>query len=120
MRAPSPDRNYHLLSFADADEGATFLAALSRFIDSPRGNRYAARPDAPEVWTHRPFSDARVELYLSDSAFDAAVAGFGTMPLVATRIGSILPPACSLALGDEPVSAWGSDEARRHTSPPAA
>ena len=119
MRAPEPDRNYHLLSFAEADEGTAFIAALSRFIDSPRGSSYAARADQPEVWTHRPVSGSNLELFLSDSAFDAAVAGFGVMPLVATRVGSILPSSCSLALGEGRSGARGVDDVRQAVTPQA-
>jgi hypothetical protein len=114
MRAPALDRNYHLVSFGTADEGAAFLAALTRFLDSPRGSDYATRSDAPEVWSHRPGASNSIELFLSDAAFDAAIAGFGMLPLIATRVGEAMPASCSLAFGASgKAPAWGVRDAER-------
>ena len=37
MPATPPSREFHVMEFAHHDEAAAFVAALSRFLDSPKG-----------------------------------------------------------------------------------
>jgi hypothetical protein len=81
-----------VVPFAGQVEAAAFAAALSRFLDSPRGSAYLDQPAAVEVWIAAVLPHADVEVYLSDAARDAVISGFASVPIAATRVGAALPP----------------------------
>lgn len=114
MPTPTADRTYHVVRFERRVEAAAFVAALSRFLDSPRGSAYMAQPYAVEVWIPTPVPSEQVEVYLNDAARNAVIAGFNSVPVIDTRLGAALPPGCTLVLGDGRAPAWGLLDAERH------
>jgi hypothetical protein len=64
---------FHVLEFDRRDEAAAFVAALSRVLNSPQGDTYAA--ESVEVWADTG-STGRVRLFLSASALRAAEVAF--------------------------------------------
>jgi hypothetical protein len=103
-----------VVRFAERVEAAAFIAALSRFLASPRGRGYTDQPDAVEVWVSVPALHERVEVYLSDAAVEAVIAGFMSIPIADARLGSALPTNCTRVLDDDHAPAWGLQEAQRH------
>ena len=62
---------YHIIVFGCSTDAAAFVAALSRFLNSPEGSSYKAYQSPLEVWG-RAFARAdTVEIYLSDAALEA-------------------------------------------------
>ena len=108
-RRPATGREYHRLAFSRTEEVAAFVAALSRFLDSPRGASYRGQP--VEVWTHA--AGAGVDLYISEAALTAATSGFGVPPVADTRQGDDVPTGCSLAIGSHRSPLQGSAKAAR-------
>ena len=60
---------FHVLNFDRREEAAAFVAALSRVLNSPRGDTLAFQN--VEVWSEVA-STKGVRLYLSDAALEAA------------------------------------------------
>jgi hypothetical protein len=113
MNAPRSEQDYHVLSFARTNEAAAFVAALSRYLNSPAGAAFVKAPSAVEVWSHSP-SEERIEVYLSDGALAAVSAVFSPVPVVSTQRGSALPKDCVMIIGgDQRPAAWGLAEAER-------
>ena len=75
---------FHTLDFEHHDEAAAFLAALSRFLYSPRGAIPRASSVSPKVWASAPASQEGAKLFLNDSALRAAEEAFS--PIHTTRI----------------------------------
>ena len=67
-------KHYHVVLFDRVEEAAAFVAALSRFLSSPEGTS-ASIPRPIEVWAIVLANDGGAEVYLSDGAFAATVAG---------------------------------------------
>lgn len=103
---------HHRITFEHETEGAAFVAALSRFLSSPAGSPYLAHAVAVEVRS-RPLPDGGLELYLSDSALEAATAVFSPVPVVETISSAALPEASTLTIQGT-VSAWGLNDAQKH------
>jgi hypothetical protein len=64
---------FHVVEFDRREEAAAFVAALSRVLNSPRGDTYAAQ--AVEVWADTGSRES-IGLFLSDAALDAAESAF--------------------------------------------
>jgi len=112
MPAPSFDREFHVLEFDRTNEAAAFVAALSRFLNSPVGSTYLGYPDSVQVWSHMSTagSDKFVEVFLSPDALDAASAAFAPVLVSGRRRGSELPAGCALVIGGEHTPARGIEE----------
>jgi hypothetical protein len=110
MRSPAAQATYHVVHFTDGSEAAGFVAALSRFLDSPR---WHAPPShlGVEVWGDARATAAGVSLYLSDGALAATAAGFTAPPITGTCRGAELPGESALLL-DEDAPALGIDDVR--------
>ena len=112
MTAPRAE-TYHCLTFENIEEGAAFVAALSRFVASPASST-AHSPTGPaaavEVAAAWPPGSQRLEVYLSAAALDATIRGFGAPDIVATCSAAHLPPARILLLGHHDHGAYGRDE----------
>jgi hypothetical protein len=117
MRVPAGDLTYHVISFERRDEAAAFIAALSRFLDSPRGSVYMGARASVEVWTRPTATGEPVEVYLDEGALEAATIAFGPVEVGGMRRGDALPPACALMIGGPRSPTWGlADVERRLTS----
>jgi hypothetical protein len=104
---------YHIIAFDRSVNAAAFVAALSRFINSPEGSSYQARPSAIEVWGHTLANDEKVEIYLSDAALEAATARFAPVPVISSLGAHELPEDCLLIFGGREIPSLGLAEARR-------
>jgi hypothetical protein len=105
--------HFHVVEFDRREEAAAFVAALSRVLNSPRGDAYASR--AVEVWVDTP-STASVRLFLSTAALDAAEAAFSPV-----RVGdSVSRESASrghrLIIDGGVTPAWGLAEAESQLS----
>ena len=69
---------FHSVEYGDAFEAAAFIAALSRVLASPAGERYLAAATPVEVLAN--VSAHHVSVYLSDSAAEAASDAFPPGP----------------------------------------
>jgi hypothetical protein len=113
MSSARPEEvKHHRMIFEDRTEGAAFVAALSRFLSSPAGSPYLTRSDVVEVRSHPSPGDG-LELYLSDSAWDAARAAFSPLPVSEALPSAALPEACTLIIHGT-VSPWGISEAQKN------
>lgn len=107
-------RLVHRLEFGDRTEAAAFLAALSRFLASPRGNSLRS-DNAPAVVWALPDGSA---LLLSASAAAAVTAAFAPVPSSATISGA--PPDARVVLDGNRGEALGVLEAERRLTGAAA
>ncbi len=113
MRAPNEESLYPSVLFHSPEEAAAFVAALSRFLNSPRGRTHAMGTDPLEVWSSSPGADGRVEIYLTESARKAVAEGFVAPPVAGTRRGDRLPKECIYVLGGNEIPVWGVEDAAR-------
>ncbi len=93
MFAPARDRAFHVISFSNRVEAQAFGAALRRFLSGPEGSVFQATGGLTEIWSSPPASGA-VELYLSDTAVEAARKAFSPVPVAGMRLGRDLPAGC--------------------------
>jgi hypothetical protein len=104
---------YHLVRFSGRTASAAFLAALSRFLDSPGGSDFMEPPDPAEVWIDARTLRTFVDVYLSANALVAARAAFAPVPVAGTVPGVVLADGCVLLIGAGRSPAWGMAEAER-------
>jgi hypothetical protein len=104
---------YHLVRFSGRTASAAFLAALSRFLDSPDGSGFLEPPEPAEVWIDARILRTFVDVYLSASALLAARAAFAPVPVSGTVPGVALADGCVLVIGAGRSPAWGMAEAER-------
>ena len=114
MYPPPGTAQYHLLVFERSEEAAAFVAALSRFLNSPQGSPYRLSSAAVEVWGHAATTPDRLEIYLSDCVLAAATAAFAPVPLAATQHTATLPPDSARILSVSQIPAWGLTDAQRY------
>ena len=100
MRTPTAQATYHVVHFSDGTEAAGFVAALSRFLDSPRWHAPPGHLDV-EVWSDARATAGGVALYLSDGALAATAAGFSSPPVTGSCRGAQLPGESALLLGGD-------------------
>lgn len=104
---------FHVLEFEHHDEAASFVAALSRFVNSPAHT--GGRKESLEVWARSPVHREAVKLFLSEEALAAAKAAFAPVPSHKTISRQSLPDESFLIIGDN-TAAWGADEASARLS----
>ena len=51
MSVPAAELEYHVLAFERTNEAAAFVAALSRYLNSPAGAAFVNAPATVEVWS---------------------------------------------------------------------
>jgi hypothetical protein len=114
MPAPLLDRDYHVLEFESTTEAASFVAALSRFLNSPVGSTYVDSNGSVQVWSYvsepRPDHRESVEVFMSSEALDAASAAFAPVLVSGKRRGDELPTGCTLVVDGYHVPPWGLTE----------
>ena len=113
MRIPIAAQQYHVAHFDHTTEAAAFVAALTRFLDSPNGSSFTRESHSLEVWIDSASTRAGVEVYLSEDALKATTAGFPAPKLSGTRRGDALAPDCALVIGDS-VTLHSMSEAHAH------
>ncbi len=117
MAVPKSDAIYHMLEFTDLGDAAAFVAALSRFLSSPRGGKYLRPSAAAEVWSHlEGEADAieRIEIYMNGPAIEAEKDVFTSPSWMETRRGDQMPVDCVLLISAGGSETWGMEEAQWH------
>ena len=118
MPADSQPKKFHVLEFAHHDEAAAFVAALSRFLNSPKSGTGGSRQAKIEVWARSPVASEGVLLFLSDTALATAEKAFSLVPVARTVKRESLPDECFLIIEGGVTPAWGAAEASARLSPP--
>jgi hypothetical protein len=113
MSASASDDTYRQLHFPHRREAAAFVAAISRFLHSPRGEQYLSPPGAAEIWSHAPHPHGAVDVYLNPRALAAATAAFAPVIVAGTHPAAELPAHCAQMIGAAHAPAWGLEEAER-------
>jgi hypothetical protein len=116
------------MEFVHHDEAAAFVAALSRFLNSPDAPR-AGKPKSKsksksksrlkspiEVWARSPVAAEGVVLFLSDAAQSAADKAFSPVPIGRIIKRASLPDECFLIIEGGVTPAWGAAEASARLS----
>ena len=80
MPAKPAAKKFHVMEFVHHDEAAAFVAALSRFLNSPDAPRGGKKKSPIEVWARSPVASEGVVLFLSDAAQAAADKAFSPAP----------------------------------------
>ncbi len=114
---PKADEEYHLLQFTNLNEAAAFVAALSRFLSSPRGGKYLRPSAAAEVWSHvegEAEAIEHIEIYMNGPAIAAEKDVFTSPSWMETRRGAQMPSDCVLLIGAAGAETWGMEEAQWH------
>jgi len=96
--APRKSDEFHVLEFEHHDEAASFVAALSRFVNSAAHPR--REKSTLEVWARSPVHREAVKLFLNDDALAAAEAAFAPVPSHKTIARQSLPDESFLIIGD--------------------
>jgi hypothetical protein len=112
--------DFQVLEFAKVDEAAAFIAALSRFLASPRGAQFLVPPEGVEIAsraTQAPGFVDVVEVYLSDAAWRAANAAFAPVPAARPRAREALPADRVVVVHGRTRVALGLEEVRRRLAP---
>lgn len=117
MPTHSRPREFHVMEFAHHDDAAAFVAALSRFLDLPKGVGSGARRPPLEVWARSPVASEGVLLFLSDTALVAAKKTFSPVPIARTIKREALPDESFLIIEGGVTPAWGKAEASARLSP---
>jgi hypothetical protein len=102
-------RPLQVVRFERRVEAAAFVAALSRVLDSPRGEP----GETAEVWAAPEDAGDAVALYLNPPALAAAVQAFPPVPASPLDTNQGPPRAAVRVLGGRHVHAMGLEEAAR-------
>jgi hypothetical protein len=103
------------MEFVHHDEAAAFVAALSRFLNSPDAPRGGKKKSPIEVWARSPVAAEGVVLFLSDAAQAAADKAF-SVPIGRIIKRASLPDECFLIIEGGVTPAWGAAEASARLS----
>ena len=106
----SHDRTLHVMEFTHHEEAAAFVAALSRFLNSPTGTPYSTGEAVVEVWAESPASGA-VLLFLSKAALSAAESAFSPVRIERTVNSKALPAESFLLIDGGKTPSWGASDA---------
>ena len=112
-RSNDQARHYQVMRFDHVAEAAAFVAALSRFLNSPQGGARPHGTEPPEVWRRLPVDSGRLELCLNDQAVNAAAAAFGHVRVTGVLFKDMAGTESRLLLGGGQVPSWGLEEAER-------
>jgi hypothetical protein len=116
MPAKPAAREFHVMEFVHHDEAAAFVAALSRFLNSPDAPRARKKKSPIEVWARSPVASEGVVLFLSDGAQAAADKAFSPVPIGRTIKRASLPDESFLIIEGGVTPAWGAAEASARLS----
>ncbi|HST07288.1 MAG TPA: GNAT family N-acetyltransferase [Gemmatimonadaceae bacterium] len=110
-QSTSPGDEFHVVEFEHHDEAASFVAALSRLLESPALASGDHKDHKIEVWARSPVASEAVRLFLSGDALAAARSGFSPLPVARTVRRSSLPDESFLIIEGGVTPAWGAAEA---------
>jgi len=103
-------RRYHVMECDRTSEAAAFVAALSRFLDSPLAGAVLRGERVVEVWA-RSVSSNVTTLYLTDGALVAAQLAFAPVPVSGVRAYAGAPTGARRVLDGRQRRAMGVDDA---------
>ncbi|MEP7344951.1 MAG: hypothetical protein ABI877_06785 [Gemmatimonadaceae bacterium] len=109
-------RVYHVVEFERDIEAAAFVAALSRFLDSPAASAAVSSDALVEAWSAASASSNSVTLYLTDGALQAASFAFSPVPVVRRSAHDGGPPGAVLVLDGRTRLAMGVEQAEQRLS----
>ena len=105
----------YLLHFEQQTEAAAFIAALSRFVNSPAWEAGDPNLAVLELWTDC-LHPAGMAVYMNEVTYQAAATAFAPLPPIYTRP---LPDSAEIILRGVHPPAWGREQAERQlTSSP--
>ncbi len=107
-----PERNFHVVLFAQPVEAAAFVAAMSRFLNSPQAGSAGRSLDAVEVWHGSTERTDRISLYLSDDALRLANDAFPSVPVTSTILFDALPSNRTIIVKGGHTAAMGMVDAQ--------
>jgi hypothetical protein len=116
MPAKPAAKEFHVMEFVHHDEAAAFVAALSRFLNSPDAPKAGKRKSPIEVWARSPVASEGVLLFLSDAAQTAAEKAFSPAPIGRIIKRASLPDESFLIIEGGVTPAWGTAEASARLS----
>ena len=120
MPSNSRERELHVMEFAHHDEAAAFVAALSRFLNSPGGTANIERTSVVEVWAQSPEPGKTVHLFLSKAALTAAESAFSPVPVERVVSRKALPAASFLVIEGGNTPSWGAADAAARLARPSS
>jgi hypothetical protein len=100
---------FHIVNFEETDQRAAFVAALSRFLNYPQGSTFIEREPKAQVWGQ----SSNLKLFLNDLALEAAMAAFGSIPVIDRCPNHALPVDCTLLIDGGQTPSMGLDAARQ-------
>jgi hypothetical protein len=104
---------YHCIVFDELDEGAAFIAALSRYLVSPSGPGLGMQTSSIEVFAATRPESRQLMVYLSDAALDATATAFG-QPVLVEDYAREAPPINGIPLlSDAAQMPFGKDDILR-------
>jgi hypothetical protein len=109
----SNTRQFHVLEFDRREEAAAFVAALSRVLNSPRGDIYAG--ELVEVWADTASKEG-VTLFLSEAALRATDAAFSPVRVSRRVSAESASRGHRLIIKGVETPAWGLAEAELQLS----
>ncbi len=104
---------FQVVEFDRRQEAAAFVAALSRVLNSPRGDTYV--PRAVEIWADTTSADS-VRLFLSNAAVEVAESVFAPVRVGGTVNKESASRGHRLIIEGGVTPAWGLDEAEAQLS----
>ncbi|MEO8451294.1 MAG: hypothetical protein ABI647_15980 [Gemmatimonadota bacterium] len=104
---------YYIVRYDRAVEAAAFVAALSRFLDSPLGGAALAALDPAEVWATSTGRCEATTLYLNQAALEAAATAFAPVPVAGMCRGEACPRDAIMVLDGRARTAMGLTDAER-------
>jgi hypothetical protein len=110
MPASLSDRDFYVLQFENTMDAAAFVAALSRFLNSPVGSTYVDGVGSIQVWSYLSARGHGVQVFLSPDALEAASAAFAPVFVAGRRRRDQFPVDCTLVFDGDNVPAWGLTE----------
>ena len=116
MPAKPAAKEFHVMEFVHHDEAAAFVAALSRFLNSPDAPRGGKKKSPIEVWARSPVASEGVVLFLSDAAQIAADKAFSPASVGRTIKRASLPDESFLIIEGGVTPAWAAAEASARLS----
>jgi hypothetical protein len=116
MPAKPAAKEFHVMEFVHHDEAAAFVAALSRFLNSPDAPRGGKKKSPIEVWARSPVAAEGVVLFLSNAAQTAADKAFSPVPVARIIKRASLPDECFLIIEGGVTPSWGAAEASARLS----
>ena len=98
--------SFYIVKYNSQIELAALIAALSRFLNYPRGSAFMERPNPIEVW----IKNDSCELVLNETAKEAVIKEFGAFNYLLLQSCSQSPDNCKLVISGNKIIPMGLTE----------